>query len=89
MTTSFTLQTVTADGDTLQSNNDPDNLPHMQLPKDWKDIKPPSPFMKYFQKWQKATASLFTYQVTLIPPGNPSLAGKRIKFHAYSQRYHG
>lgn len=73
----FYTATVTADGDTLQSNNDMDNLPYMQLPKDWKDIKPPSPFYEVLSKVTKGDSITIYVPGDSIPPGNPSLAGKK------------
>ncbi|MBK8110343.1 MAG: FKBP-type peptidyl-prolyl cis-trans isomerase [Saprospiraceae bacterium] len=73
----FYAATVTADGDTLQSNNDPENYPYMQLPKDWKDIKPPSPFYEVLSKVMVGDSITIYVPGDSIPPGNPSLVGKK------------
>jgi FKBP-type peptidyl-prolyl cis-trans isomerase FkpA len=82
---SFTMD-LYVDSTLVQSNKDPENLPVMQLPADWKTVMPINPFFDIL-----STAKVGDSIVMQIPtdslPGNPMLQGK--KFVKYAMAIKG
>jgi FKBP-type peptidyl-prolyl cis-trans isomerase FkpA len=69
---------VTLFGDTtlLQKSDDPDNLPAMLLPKDWKTIQPINPFFDILSQAKEGDKFTLTMPTDSLP-ANPMLQGKK------------
>jgi FKBP-type peptidyl-prolyl cis-trans isomerase FkpA len=67
-----------ADSTVLQDNNDPNNLPSMQLPRAWEKITPPNPFFEIFAKGNVGDSLTLHIPVDSLPKGNPDLMGKKM-----------
>ncbi len=73
----FTVKLL-ADTSLLQNNNDPNNLPSMQLPKGWEKITPPNPFFEIFAQANVGDSITLSIPVDSLPKGNPDLMGKKM-----------
>jgi FKBP-type peptidyl-prolyl cis-trans isomerase FkpA len=73
----FTVKLL-ADSTELQNNNDPNNLPTMQIPRGWEKITPPNPFFEIFAKANVGDSLTLHIPVDSLPKGNPDLMGKKM-----------
>jgi FKBP-type peptidyl-prolyl cis-trans isomerase len=66
-----------ADSTLLQNNDDPENLPAMIFPKNWKEITPINPFFDILDKANKGDKITLKIPTDSIPQGNPMFQGKK------------
>jgi FKBP-type peptidyl-prolyl cis-trans isomerase FkpA len=66
-----------ADTTLIQNNNDPENLPAMVFPKNWKEVTPINPFFDILATANKGDKVTLKIPTDSIPPGNPMFQGKK------------